>query len=307
MSTLTKIKGVITNYGLPVVTSEGLLPYWQGRFINRLAEQGYELSSSQKEAIHAFLISVAEEDCVNDIRSLWPFIGNRENTKAAKVPLIGEKLFDFNDTYFNDIEYNTSGEIVGITSTPDVPTLIAMDFCDEHCVNIGTSLIKPVTAAPSQEFMVRSIVTQNNGVQYRPVQANSTVVGGNPVFSVYCRSDVHPNGGNHYISSVSENINDAGNLYTIFGFNDKSVTPYYNRMCNMNGVERYAAGIEYTPSYLPPTEETARGTVTSGSYGINCTVTGLVVFNKILTKDKIKIFTDAWKQMNIALGKEVVV
>lgn len=304
MSTITKIKGVITNYGLPVVTSEGLLPYWQGRFINRLAEQRYELSSSQKEAIHAFLISVAEEDCVNDIRSLWPFIGNRENTKAAKVPLIGEKLFDFDDRNFSDIEYNTSGEIVGITSTPAVSTLTAMDFCDEHCINIGTSLIKPITSS-QVSAMVRPIVTQNNGVQYRSLQINVTQ--GNSRFGVYCRSNMQTEGDLYYSTFVSENIHDAGNLYTIFGFNNKTTTPYYNRMCNMNGIERYTAGLDYDPSYLPPTEETANGTLIPLSYGINCTITGLVVFNKILTRDKIKIFTDAWKQMNFALGKEVIV
>ena len=302
MSTVTKIKGVIDNYSLPVITPEGLLPYWQGVFVNKLAEKNYTLSTRQKNAVSTFLSEIAEDDVINAVRYLWPFIGNNATPDAAKVPLIGNKDFDFGDS-FTDISYNVNNEIIGLTDIPAIASLNTMDFCNDKCINIASSqIVKPLSSMASPNGKgCYPVVLESAAMQFRAIQYNSDVYN----LGVYTRATAFTT------TALPENMDDGGNYYAMFGFNDHSTTPYYNRYAKINnGAAKRASASDTTRTYTPPTSEDAEKTLTSPNDAQKAflnTLTGLVVFNRILSVGEMDIFMNAWKKMNIALGKEVSV
>ena len=309
MSTVTKIKGVIDNYSLPVITPEGLLPYWQGVFVNKLAEKNYTLSTRQKNAISTFLSEISEDDVVNTVRHLWPFIGNSDTPDAAKVPLIGGKDYDFGDS-FTDISYNVNQEIIGLTDIPEIPSLNVMDFCDSHQINIAaSSIIKPLSSISlSENRMFMPVRFQDDVTQFRAIQYDSSK---KFIFGLYVRQ-VSTGIGLAFSPVVAENTEDGGNLYTMFGLNDHSTIPYYNRYERINNSPaKKAAGTDISRVYAPPLPEDAGKTlvslVASAQKEFLIAFTGLVVFNRILSDSEMDIFMNAWKKMNIALGKEASV
>lgn len=308
MTTVTKFKGVIDNSSLPILTPEGLLPYWEGRFVNRLSELDYTLSTTQRNAVKTFLVEISEDEVVNTIRAFWPFIGSSDNIAAAKVPLIGEKNYDFGDS-FTSISYNVNQEIIGLTDIPAIPSLNVMDFCDNHQINIAaSSIIKPLSSISSPDG--KSLIPvrfQNDVTQFRACQYfNSTFS-----FGIYARIAGTEN--LNYINSFAspENIADGGNLYIMFGVNDKSTRPYYNRYSRLNdSPAKRTSSIDILRLYAPPLPEDAKKTlvsVSSAQTAFLTAFTGLVVFNRILSVSEMDIFMNAWKKMNIALGKEASV
>ena len=309
MSTVTKIKGVIDNYSLPVITPEGLLPYWQGVFVNKLAEKNYTLSTRQKNAISTFLSEISEDDVVNTVRHLWPFIGNSDTPDAAKVPLIGGKDYDFGDS-FTDISYNVNQEIIGLTDIPEIPSLNVMDFCDSHQINIAaSSIIKPLSSVSSpNNKMFIPVMFQDNVTQLRAIQYNPS---GSFTFGLFVRQVGQESASLVYSSKFPENIEDGGNLYLMFGMNDQSTKPYYNRYTKINDSSVVKAALtDMSQVYAPPLPEDAKKTLVSPNLGQKAFLTaftGLVVFNRILSVSEMDIFMNAWKKMNIALGKEVSV
>ena len=300
MSTVTRIKGVINNYGLPILTNQGLLPYWEGKFINNLEEQGYVLSSDQKKAVTDFLSSITEKGIVNAVRYMWPFFGNSSNVNAAKVPLIGEKRFDFGSS-FTDFVYNSDNDVIGITKCPAISSLNTLDFCDEHCMSVAASFVKADTYAHEAE--ITKVINVGDAVQIRPIQMTASV----ERFGLYLNTT---NGKDLFLSPfVPDNFNDAGNLYMAMALNDQNSTPYYMRYMKVNdGSAKYGSGKDTNRVYAAPTQADSAKTLSAISdFGSIVAMTGLVVFNRVLEKSELKSFMDAFKDMNIALGKEVSV
>ena len=310
MTTVTKFKGVIDNNSLPVLTPEGLLPYWEGKFVNRLSELDYTLSTTQKNATETFLEEIAEEEVVNTVRSFWPFIGSSDNIAAAKVPLIGEKNYDFGDS-FTDISYNVNQEIIGLTSVPNIESLNIMDFCDGNQINLGASeIVKPISSVASPVNKgAYPIIFNSNVSQFRTFQYSSE---DKFYFGLYCRDTVYGGDLGTFLSSaVPERISGGGNLYVMMGLNNHSTVPYYNRYMKINNdTEKRASGSDTAHTYvapLPEDEDKTLKTPNESQIAFLTALTGLVVFNRILSDSEMDIFMNAWKKMNIALGKEVSV
>lgn len=302
MSTVTKIKGVITNYDLPVLTEQGLIPYWEGHFVNGLSNQGYTMTPSQEAAIRTFFVSLENTNILEYVRSFWPFLGNSANVNAAKVPLIGTKLFDFNSDFI-DFQFNDNNEIVGLTTCPEVSSLNVMDFCDEHCVSLAASYIKKDTHERRQG--ISRVLNVGDTIQIRPFQVVETT----KCFAIY--SNQTTGKGTFPSNHFPDNFDDAGNAYFAMSLNDHAVSPYYNRYYKVNdGTEKVGAGTDENRIYAAPISADRIKTVyalSQNGFLEAETLTGLVVFNKVLVKDDLVKFMNALKALNIALGKEVTI
>ena len=299
MSTITRIKGEIENPSFPILTPNGLKPYYLGIYENRLNEKGFVLSPSQEDAIGEFLDDISQDEVVNHVRSFWPFVGSSTNKYAAKVPLIGNKEFDFDDS-FADFVFSGS-DIVGISSTP-ATSLVGLDFFDEHKMCMGASLLKTATQSSYNPQAINKIIDVG-GCQYRPVQIDTqyrqalylrrSSGGGSPTYGVFSA----PSG---------VDMTAAGHVYEIIGLNDHSVKPYYCRYNrNAGGEKARAAGIDTTYTYYLSDNDHINNPFTTCSYSYINAITGLFVFDKILTTSEMDAFIDALVKMNTALGRNV--
>lgn len=299
MSTITRIKGAIENPSFPVLTPNGLKPYYLGIYENRLNEKGFTLSPSQEDAIIEFLEDISQDEVINHVRSFWPFVGNSSNKNAAKVPLIGSKEFDFDDS-FADFVYSGS-DIVGISSTP-ATSLVGLDFFDEHKMCMGASFLKAATLNAYSQQVIERIVNVG-GCQYRPMQ-----IGTQYRQSLYLRRS---SGGSSPIystfdSSATIDMTASGHVYEILGLNDHSVKPWYCRYNrNAGGEKARASGSDTTYMYHLSDSDHINNPFTTCSYSYINAVTGLFVFDKILTTSEMDVFIDALVKMNTALGRNV--
>lgn len=304
MSTITRINGMIDNTSLPIITETGLVPYWLGYYINALADKGYTLTQTQHDAVDAFINTLTQDDIIDAVKLFYPFIGTNANTDAAKVPLIGYKEFNFGSS-FEDLQYNVSDEIVGITRTPAISSLKTSDFCNSDCFVMGMSYHKKDTSTSPSSTEIDRVINTNNGIQFRAVVVSSNGSRGIALYTNMKNTEGTVGKNTFQTNIVPENFNDAGNCYEIIGLNSHDNAPYYCRAIkNNNGTLAYAAGS--TPNtYYPPSQEDADLSLSADSYTNINVVTGIVVFNRVLQSSEVSDFINAHKTLNIALGKEI--
>ena len=304
MSTITRIKGMIDNTSLPIITETGLVQYWFGYYINALADKGYTLTQTQHDAVDAFINTLTQDDIIDAVKLFYPFIGTKANTAAAKVPLIGYKEFNFGSS-FDGFQYNVSDEIVGITKTPAITSLKTSDFCNSECFVMGVSYHKKDTSASPSSTAIDRVINTNNGIQFRAVVASPNGSRGIALYTNMKNTEGTIGKNIFQTNIVPENFNDAGNCYEILGLNSHDNAPYYCRAIkNNNGALAYAAGS--TPNrYSPPSQEDADLSLSASLYTNINVVTGIVVFNRVLQSSEISSFINAHKTLNIALGKEI--
>ena len=89
MATVTRLKAVVNNKNLPILTPDGeLTNYYVGMYLNKIEETGYNLSVSEKTAISAFIDSAIQNGYIDYIQYMLPFIGDSAHSKAGIIPLI---------------------------------------------------------------------------------------------------------------------------------------------------------------------------------------------------------------------------
>jgi len=122
MATVTKLKATVNNKNLPILGSDGKLHnYFVGRYVNKLAQLGYELTSVEETALEAFISDGISKGWIDKVKYLMPFIGSEEIPLTGMVPLI-DKISDYElavDSVAAEIFTYNNGKITNIGSISD--------------------------------------------------------------------------------------------------------------------------------------------------------------------------------------------
>lgn len=300
MSTITRIKGVIDNPNLPVISPEGLVNPIYGKYINDLAEQGFSLTSAQSTAVKAFVETITSNELADYILAFYPFIGSQSNINGAKVPIFGGKLFDWDDDSFDGFDFDLNGNIIGYNKPFAVPSVKVSDIVPEnsdgHFLGVGYSINKKNTEGGVSTNRVLSFGTK---LQVR-LQGSS----GRPVFNLYyydakgVRTTHNANN-----SSISEStIQGAGSFYSAFVVTANGLCRYAN-MGNETSVSRESTMSAY-PDIIADFDEPINAQDTSFA-DIN-QVTSLIFFKSLVsTKNQMTTIMEAVKTLMTALGRNV--
>lgn len=90
-TTVTKLKAEVQNNNLPYLTESGSVEqYYVGRYIDALTKVGYTLTTSEKQAVDAFIKSGIDEGWIDGVKYFMPFIGSSSTPKATLVPLVDQ-------------------------------------------------------------------------------------------------------------------------------------------------------------------------------------------------------------------------
>lgn len=280
MSTITKIKGVIDNPNLPVITPEGLVNPIYGKFVNSLSEQDYTLTPAQSEAVKAFTNVIADNELAEYIQTIFPFIGSQSNPNGAKVPLFGDALFDF-PSNFDGFSYE-NGVINGITKCPAIGTLQLSDvqYADDF-VGAAYSFIK----------------SQGKGSNNRLFQFGTQFqVRYQDKFGIYCR--VSSGFSTLYAGDAFDKENITGHicLSGLFG-DDKYVR------CAIIGDDVSAAGGGKEASIAISSADMSN-TLSANTWDVVSRLNCIVFFKKMMTKEQLTTFMTALDTFMTSLGRD---
>lgn len=94
MNTLvTKLKGVVDNNRLPVITEDGkVFDYYVGRYYDKLKSENYSLTDTEINAITTFVKDGIDKGWIDYMLYFLPFIGDKEHYIAGCWPLIDNLL-----------------------------------------------------------------------------------------------------------------------------------------------------------------------------------------------------------------------
>lgn len=133
MISVVKLKAVVDNKDLPVLTKDGeIVSYYVGAYKNKLMEVGYTPTSAQMSALSAFIEDGMNNGWIDQIKYFLPFIGNSTVPLSGAVPLIDSidnyqmSEYTFKEDLSKIFVYDSSGQIVsmgGSTVTPNTQVL----------------------------------------------------------------------------------------------------------------------------------------------------------------------------------------
>lgn len=283
MSTITRIKGVIDNPNLPVISPEGLVNPIYGKYINALAEQDYVLTTAQSTAIKAFINAISDNELVDYIQTIFPFIGSEANPNAAKVPIFGDVLFDFADT-FDGISYS-NGIINGITKCPAINTFKLSDIQPRtDFAGAAYSIVKSQGTSGNDRLL-------NFGTKYQIRYQNK--------FGIYCRK-ADDSYGTTYANDVLDK-SGAGYLSLAGMFDSRDDN--YSRYAKMDGKTSATGGPLDTSISISNDDmnETLLSALWERVQRLNC----IVIFKEYMTSSQLTLFMEALDTLMVALGRNV--
>lgn len=133
MISVVKLKAVVDNKDLPVLTRDGeIVSYYAGAYKNKLMEVGYTPTPAQMTAIGAFIEDGMNNGWIDQIKYFLPFIGNSNVPLSGAVPLIDSidnyqmSEYTFTEDLSKIFVYDSSGQIIsmgGPTITPNSQVL----------------------------------------------------------------------------------------------------------------------------------------------------------------------------------------
>ena len=306
MGTLIKIKAEVVNPELPVITEQGILPYYTGVYVNKLAEKGVTLTQTEINAVTAFINSLIEADVIDKIGTFYPYIGN------PNVPLIGSKEYVYDDvTPSNENLDFVGGKLRGykkLLSTNGVKLgdLAATDFG----VMFGGSMI---TKVPSDNVSATNALAYFSNKQETPayVQLRFAIDPSTKDF----RFAINARDESQVIlnRTFSPSIDRSNVLHNFtFAYGLSNVPPEvtdvlrYNRTCYRNGVQIANAASNGITGYITNNNLTNL-TPQTGSNQSEWVMTTFAYFNSILTEDESAAFCEALNTFTAAVGKTVSV
>lgn len=306
MGTLIKIKAEVVNSELPVITEQGILPYYTGVYVNKLAEKGVTLTQTEINAVTAFINSLIEANVIDKIGTFYPYIGN------PNVPLIGSKEYVYDDVTPSNENLNfVDGKLRGykkLLSTNDVKLgdLAATDFG----VMFGGSMI---TKVPSDNASVTNALAYFSNKQETPAYVqlrfaiNSSTKDFRFAINARDESQVILN------RTFSPSIDRSNVLHNFtFAYGLSNVPPEvtdvlrYNRTCYRNGVQIANAASNDITGYITNNNLTNL-TPQAGSNQSEWVMTTFAYFNSILTENESAAFCEALNTFTAAVGKTVSV
>lgn len=292
MSTITRIKGVIDNPELPVITAGGLENVYYGKFVNGLDEQGYYMTTAQQNAVKDFINYLQDNELIEYIQTIFPLIGNSTNVNAAKVPIIGDTLLDF-PVDFSGFTFDSSNNIVGIDSMPAISSVKMSDVQPNDAL-FGAAVSLNKDATPSSEFNAR--IFDFDGSYHLRYQKS----GNNEYFAIYGRSD------GTLTSCIANDQLDkkaAGSAYAMAIF--ESPDGQYVRYMNFNEAVASTSGSSSSRKPTPTSADLAK-TITARSAVSPITAwTSFTFFKKMMTKSQSVLYMQGLKTFIEALGKNI--
>ena len=89
MATVTKLKAAVNNKNLPILGEDGnLYNYYVGRWMNKVNALGYSPSSTEINALNAFVQNGIDNGWIDKAVYLLPFVGSETIPLAGMIPLI---------------------------------------------------------------------------------------------------------------------------------------------------------------------------------------------------------------------------
>lgn len=324
-TTITRIKGKVSNNNLPILTSSGLISGRVNVFEYYLEQNGYELGNEKKEALETFYNTISENGITDLIDSLYLFIGD-ENTKSAiNIPFIGNTNLEISDDF--DGIYTDNGEIIGLTHFPEMQNISLNDMADtdksftysfsyngilesDYIGAIG----KPeqiVEFKSSNGAYVRGAIFNNNNGQNtdRPYISFK-----NATDSAMTLIGLNVNSYEEYTSSAKTMCNgyflcgfgreNCEYFYTRNAFiSNNSNSKWFSNYSGSDGTKMYA--LNESPKNLKFMATPARLIDTNGHTKDDFRITSMTFFNDIPSTSDAKKYIEALRTLNIALGKEI--
>lgn len=89
MATVTKLKAAVNNKNLPILGEDGnIYNYYVGRYANKMSELGYDLTTTEIQALNTLINTGINDGWINKVVYLLPFIGSETTPLTGIVPLI---------------------------------------------------------------------------------------------------------------------------------------------------------------------------------------------------------------------------
>lgn len=289
MSTQTKIKGVIVNDDLPVLTADGLVSKVYLDYVDALAGKGYTMSETQRAAVISFLSSLSEYGLTEYILTMFPFICSPSKRGALSVPLIGVTPFgSVADSWLGAVV--DGDDVIGVNNNPvtDLTTLgglvpaanffgVAGSFIKGNTENAAAYNDRILYIPGKFGLRVQKLVdgTHRVGVSY--------MQDGNDVFTAIPAPDVLPLAGCGYALAMFRTVG-------------------YVRYCKFNdGAIFDGSEIE---EYRPPRFSAADLATSMSSAGSTETVwTSATTFKKLMTKEQAERYMQILETFMSALGR----
>ena len=294
MGTLIRMKAEVTNHELPVLTEQGILPYYTGMYVNKLAEKGVTLTQSEINAVTALINSLIEADVIDKIGTFYPYLGN------PNVPLIGSKEYGYTDvTSANEALDFVNGKLRGYKKLINISGVKLSDLCvtDFGAMWGGTMISKVPT---------NNSATVNNIVYFREsassyLQLRLSYSDSEYKFRYFDKTD-----GNSNLISYTPPINTSDDLHNFsFAYGAPSAPAMINRTLYRDDVKLSNVADE-SVLYIHNTN-IANMYPTQSNNQSDWVVTTLAFFNEILTAAESDAFCQAVNTFAAAVGKTVSV
>lgn len=291
MSTQTKIKGLIVNDDLPILTADGLVSKAYIDYVEALAGKGYTMNATQKSAVSAFLASLAEYGLGEYILTMFPFICSPTKRSALSVPLLGSAPYGNVSDVWNGAV--VSGDnVIGVNQDTTTPLttlgdlIPSVDFCG------AAASFKKDSTAQVNAYLARILyVSSRFGLRVQKIS------GGAERVELYYKQDLAS--GITAIPSVP-GISDAGNGYALAMFRNPLG---YVRYFKFN--DAYVSDGSETEDFRPPrfVQSDLEYGLTSGGAAAYVTWTSLTTFKKLMTSEQAERYMQILETFMTALGR----
>lgn len=185
MISVVKLKAVVDNKDLPVLTKDGeIVSYYVGAYKNKLMEVGYTPTTAQMTAIGAFIEDGMNNGWIDQIKYFLPFIGNSNVPLSGAVPLIDSidnyqmSEYTFTEDLSKIFVYDSNGEIIsmgGPTITPNSQVLKTPVKVSDMGGGLNVSAcIGPFIRDNSHLSYFAAMFNQTTGNLFRSVRVNDS-------------------------------------------------------------------------------------------------------------------------------------
>lgn len=309
MGTIIRMKAEVVNPELLVVTEQGILPYYAGTYINKLAEKGVTLTQTEINAVTAFINSLIESNVIDKIGTFYPFMGD------VNVPLIGSKELEFDDTTQTNTNLDfVNGKLRGIKGNNSMPNVKYKDLTTfTHGFNVAGSMITKSPTSHTLNLGTYIKFSISGGSTFPNIQMRFQDVaeeGWRMILYNYRTSDDYIAFSYNPAISDSDVQKNYSFMYALANENSASDNLLYNRTLIENGTTVLSNVASNDTSRLLKSNDITEFYFTEILSTQNVTdrvVTSLAFFNEIPTSKDSLAFCKALDTFTAAVGKTVAV
>lgn len=316
MATVTKLKAAVNNKNLPILGEDGnIYNYYVGRYMNKMSELGYDLTTTEIQAVNTLINTGINDGWINKVVYLLPFIGSETTPLTGIVPLI-DNVADYElaeESVNSELFSYSNGKIVCMGGRSDNGNISANIPVNTSQLGFTNCFSPFVNATLDAE-------TIQNGIKGVYTFANDT----NGVSRFTCRKGQASN--NNFVygirvypedSTVFRNIEDSSfdEAFNVGIFQAR----YYNDDLADNKIKRYIivrgestsrgsdmTGETHSSTYLP-NSSSCRISVGSNSATPLILKVNLMAFMNpsTLTANDMYSFNQAVFALTTALGRDI--